>query len=57
MAKNDKRAALCGVPPWVQLFLIHVIKRCAGIVVAWIDEMQEANREVAGVERGSYNNR
>lgn len=57
MAKPNKTAAYRDVPPWVQLFLIHVMKRFAGILVAWIDEMQEANREVATVERGNYNNR
>lgn len=57
MQKRDKQAAYRDVPPWVQLFLIHVLKRFAGILIAWIDEMQEANREVAGVEQGNSNYR
>jgi hypothetical protein len=36
--------ALKQVPLWVRHFLIHVIKRCCGIVVKWIDDVEEANR-------------
>lgn len=57
MAKQNKTAVYRDVPPWVQLFLIHVMKRFAGILVAWIDEMQEANREIATAERGNYNHK
>jgi hypothetical protein len=28
------------IPPWVRLFLIHVVKRCCGILVKFIDDMQ-----------------
>lgn len=54
MGKQDKTAAYQEVPPWVQLFLIHVMKRFAGILLAWIDEMQEANREPIA-EQSNYN--
>ncbi len=33
-----------GMPPWVRHFLVHVVKRCAMIVVKWIEDMQEAGR-------------
>ena len=36
---------LNSVPPWLQHFFIHVIKRCAGILTNWIEEMQTANKE------------
>jgi hypothetical protein len=30
------------IPPWVRLFLVHVVKRCCGIIVKWIDDMQSS---------------
>ena len=37
---------LNSVPPWLQHFLIHVVRRCLGIVNKWIDEVQEANEKL-----------
>ena len=33
-----------GIPPWLRGFFIHVVKRCANILVKWITDMQEARR-------------
>lgn len=38
------------IPPWVKHFLIHVVKRCAVILVAWIDEVKESSKEPYQVE-------
>lgn len=27
-----------GMPPWVRSFFKHVVKRCCGIIVKWIDD-------------------
>ena len=40
--KNDTPK---NIPPWVQHFLIHVVKRCAMVLVRWIDDMKEENRK------------
>ena len=29
------------IPPWLRHFLVHVVKRCAMILVKWIDGMIE----------------
>ncbi len=33
------------IPPWVQHFLIHVVKRCAMVLVRWIDDMKEEGKK------------
>jgi len=30
------------IPPWIRHFLVHVVKRCANILVKWIEDMQKA---------------
>lgn len=27
------------IPPWLRHFLVHVVKRCAMILVKWIDDL------------------
>lgn len=35
----------CLPPPWLRYFLVHVVKRCCGILLRWIEEVEaEANR-------------
>lgn len=35
-----------GIPPWLRHFLVHVVKRCIMIWVAWINEIEkEAKKE------------
>ncbi len=48
-----------GIPPWLRSFFLKVVKRCAGALVAWIDEMNAATKEetVVGNGRGGYNGR
>ncbi len=38
---------LTNVPDWLQYFLIHIVKRCFGIVIKEIEKMQAANKEPA----------
>lgn len=57
MRKNDKLAAYREMPLWVQLFLIHVVKRSLGVLNTWIEEVQEANREPMTTEQGNSNYR
>lgn len=38
------------MPPWVRHFFIHVVKRCASIVMTWCEQMQEASKESYQVE-------
>jgi hypothetical protein len=33
------------IPPWLRYFLIHVVKRCCGILIAWICDMEEALKQ------------
>lgn len=33
------------IPPWAQHFLVHVVKRCAMILVKWIEDMQEDSKK------------
>lgn len=40
---------LTNVPDWLQYFLIHVVKRCFGIVIKEIEKMQAANKEPATI--------
>jgi hypothetical protein len=32
------------IPPWVQHFLVHVVKRCAMVLVRWIESVQEESK-------------
>lgn len=56
---DKEKQILQGVPPWVQHFLIHVVKRSASVLVAWIEDVREANREAVKTidqpEHISYN--
>lgn len=36
------KSALKTVPPWLRHFLVHVVKRCCGVVVSWIEDVQQA---------------
>lgn len=43
------------IPPWLFHFLVHVVKRCATILVKWIEEVQEMNKVIDQTESISYN--
>lgn len=45
------------IPPWFKHFLIHVVKRCAVILVAWIDDVKELSRENGQIEANGSNGR
>lgn len=45
------------IPPWLKHFLIHVVKRCAVILVAWIDDVKELSRESSQIESVNGNGR
>ncbi len=44
MDNKLQRTDVQQMPPWVKHFLLHVVKRCATILIAWIDEMKEESR-------------
>ena len=46
---DKEKQILQGVPPWVQHFLIHVVKRSASVLITWIEDVREANREAVKV--------
>lgn len=46
MDNKLQRADIQQIPPWLKHFLVHVVKRCATILIAWIDEVKESSREL-----------
>jgi hypothetical protein len=57
MDNKLKPAEAQQIPPWLRHFFIHVIKRCAVILVAWIDDVKEMSKEAAQIEGASSNGR
>lgn len=57
MDNKLQRTDVQQMPPWVRHFFLHVVKRCATILIAWIDEMKESSRETPQVETIHSNGR
>ncbi len=57
MDNKLQRTEVQQIPPWVRHFFLHVVKRCAVILVAWIDEMKECSKEQAQIEAIHSNGR
>jgi hypothetical protein len=36
---------LTTVPPWLKHFLVHVVKRCLGIIDKWIEDVRSADKD------------
>lgn len=58
MDNKLQRTDVQQIPPWFKHFLIHVVKRCAVILVAWIDDVKEMSKEgYQQIEQGNPNGR